>query len=154
MAGFLSHLWGWPVLTGCCANTCHHTRYQTQTFIPGGDAAQGANQRPVGPRVANQKPGRSDHIRKVKYLASLLSCRERPWELVTPRNKSSLASYIQHSISILSEHLNSPCIVRKVLRHVEVHGHVVAVVRVAPNPFTLHHLSSPRNHFTMQSLMG
>ena len=122
-------------------------------LYPGGDAAKGANQRPVGPIVANQKPGRSDHIRNVKYLASLLSCRERPWELVTPRNKSSLASYIQHSISILSEHLNSPCIVRKVLRHVEVHGHVVAVVRVAPNPFTLHHLSSPRNHFTMQSLM-
>ena len=39
--------------------------------------------------------------------------------------------------------LNLPCIIRKVLRHVEIHRHMVTVVRVAPNPFTLHHLSSP-----------
>ena len=35
----------------------------------------------------------------------------------------------------------------------EIHGHVVTIVRVAPHPFTLHHLSPPFNHFRMQSLV-
>ena len=102
--------------------------------------------------MANERPDCADHIRNIKYLASLCSCRAGPWELILPGNKSSFVVLFTLSSLTHSLCLNSPCIVRKVLRHVEIHGHVVAIVRVAPHPLTLHHLSSPFNHFKMQSL--
>ena len=39
--------------------------------------------------MANERPDCADHIRNIKYLASLCSCREGPWELILPGNKSS-----------------------------------------------------------------
>ena len=44
-------------LPGCWVNTCHDTRYQTQTFIPGWEGHRGPIRGQEGVTLANEEPG-------------------------------------------------------------------------------------------------
>ena len=126
------------VLTWCWVNTRPDTRYQTQTFIFSEECSSGQSEA----RRGQQWP-----MRGLPVLTTLGTLNTWHHCVHAERGHGNLSFQgINHLLFLLNSPfllftLNSPCIVRKVLGHVEIHGHVVTIVRVAPHPFTLHHLS-------------